>query len=181
MSELTNLEWNILESLSNDEETVALILSLIKKDFPEITTREVAQNIYSLYERGLIYEDNGKEVYLRTLLDESEDYMENVYWFGLTEAGCKYWEDFALEYGGESIDWSNAWKGHISIKSREGYIDGTSLETCLQGLDKIDDDIEWQIDRSTLVHSDIKGFQAKYYKYLQGGHNISFKLKKRKS
>ena len=103
MDELTKLEWNILDSLSDGKETVGLILSLIKDDFEGITTKEVAENVYSLFRRRLILEDNHINVRLQTLLSESINYIDNVYWFGLTEAGCKYWEQYALTYSGKSI------------------------------------------------------------------------------
>jgi hypothetical protein len=115
MDELTKLEWNILDSLSDGKETVGLILSLIKDDFEGITTKEVAENVYSLFRRKLILEDNHINVNLQILLSESINYIDNVYWFGLTEAGYKYWEQYAVTYSGKSIDWSKSWKSQTNI------------------------------------------------------------------
>ena len=118
MSELTELEWSILDSLSDDKETVALILSMIKDDFPDITTRKLSENVYRLYQRGLILEDNHKTVELQTLLDESDDYIDNVYRWGLTELGCEYWERYAPTYYGEPVDWSNWYTGYPSFRMK---------------------------------------------------------------
>ncbi len=179
MNGLAKLEWNILDSLSNDEETIGLILSVIKDDFPDISLREVARSVFALYQQGLIVEDNQKDVALKTLLGESPDYRNNVYWFGLTEIGYKYWEEYALTYSGEPIDWSKAWASHFDFKNQNGNIEGVSLEVCLQALDKIDTEKDWQVDRTTLVNLKIEGFKAKYYKQMKGGCRISFSLKKR--
>jgi predicted transcriptional regulator len=67
INELTKLEWKILDSLADDEETVALIWEMIKEDFPEVNQKEVADNIFRLYKRGLLKEDNGKNVDLGTI------------------------------------------------------------------------------------------------------------------
>jgi hypothetical protein len=179
MIPLTNFEWNILDSLTDDEETVALILGLIKNDFPKTSQNEVAETVYKLYQRGLVLEDNNKVVDFHTLLNESADYLDNVYWFGLTEIGGTAWEENAKIYSGENIDWSRAWRGKLNFENQIGQVEGTSKEACLLGMEKIDINDTWQIDRATIVFSAVEGFQAKYFKYISGGQMMNFKLKKR--
>jgi len=179
MNELTKLEWSILDSLSDDEETIGLILSIIQHDYPYISSEEVAKCVYKLYQQGLLLEDKNKDIDLQTLLNESPDYRDNVYWFWLTEKGGEYLEQFAKSYSGEAIDWTKSWVSHINTKLNEGYVDGVSSDVCLRGLESIDIVKNWQIDRNTLACSQIDGFMAKYYKYVQGGYRVSFKLNKR--
>jgi hypothetical protein len=40
-------------------------------------------------------------------------------------------------------------------------------------------DKKWDKDANTISHLEIDGFNAKYYKYLPGGHRITFKLRKK--
>jgi hypothetical protein len=178
MKELTKLEWTILSSISDDEESVALILEIIRNDFRNISQKEVAETIYKLYQNGLV-EDKKEAVDYETLINESEDYAGNYYWFSLTDVGFNYWEKFASIYSDGPNDWSKSWVAQPDYKMGEGFIDGASLEACLQGLDRIDDDKEWKIDRNSLIHSEIEGFQAKYYKHINGGHRITFKFVRR--
>jgi hypothetical protein len=51
----------------------------------------------------------------------------------------------------------------------------------MQGLKRTDTGNDLQIDWSTIAYSKIEGFMAKYYKYVQGGYRLTFKLKKRSS
>ena len=39
---------------------------------------------------------------------------------------------------------------------------------------------KWEIDRNSLVDMPIDGFDAKYFKHIDGGYRIKFKIKKRK-
>ncbi len=45
-------------------------------------------------------------------------------------------------------------------------------------LSKLFLDDKCSVDQATLRHSEIKGFQAKHYKYISGGHRIDFTIKK---
>jgi hypothetical protein len=181
MKEITKLEWSILNCLSDDEETTGLIFSMIKDDLPNISIKEVAESILKLYQKDLLLEDNHQDVVPHNLIMEGVDYRDNVYWFGLTDKGCKYWEEYAPTYSGGPIDWSQCWVGHLDYEHKNGHVDGISLKGCLQGLKRIDTEKDWQVDRTTLTTLVIAGFQATYYKYIKGGCRVSFKLKKRRS
>jgi hypothetical protein len=178
MGQLTKLEWSILDSLSDDREAVALILCLINDDFPLISQKEVAESVYKMYTQGLLFEFYNKSVDYEILLNESSDYADANYWFGLTAIGCKSWEENDPVYLGEPIDWSRAWTRYLDVVNKKGWIKGTSQEVCLTALKDLIKDEKWQVDTTTIVHSKIEGFQAKYYKYIEGGHKITFLLKK---
>lgn len=170
MSVLTKLEWHILDSLADDTECLSLILSMKKDELSDISQMEIAKSVHSLCQQGLIYEDNNKTVVLQSLINEPEDYKKNLYWFGLTDLGSKIWEEYAPIYSDVPIDWSKAYVGYLDYYKREGYIDGASEEICLEQLDKFDrENIKWQIDRNSLVRSQIDFFEAKYHKILPGG------------
>ncbi len=83
MSEVTKLEWMIMDSLSDDYETVPLILNNLKYDFHNISQKVVEDTVYKLFQRGLVQEINHKEIYLQTIIAERAGNDDNVYWFGL--------------------------------------------------------------------------------------------------
>jgi hypothetical protein len=178
MRAITQLEWNVLDCLSDGKETVGLVLSVIKPDFPDITIREVAECVYGLYKNGLVFEDSDKKLEYKILINESVDYTKNAYWFGLTKKGCKYWEDYSYKYNGESISWADAWSIGVDYQNLIGYVDGTSLKACFIGLGKFEIAKGWQIDRNCLKNSKIEGFKPKYYKEIKGGYRVTFNLKK---
>jgi hypothetical protein len=167
-----------LNCLSDLKEPVYHIFSLIKPDFPDITLREVAECVYGLYKNGLVFEDNNKKLDREILVGESVDHPEDKYWFGLTEKGCRYWEDYSCTYTGETISWEDAWSSKVDYQNLIGYVDGTSLKACSIGLEKFEIEKGWQIDRNCLKNSKIEGFKAKYYKDITGGYRVTFKLKK---
>ena len=176
--ELSKSEWLVLNNFAEDRECVATILPDLIKEYPNISKHEVAEIVYTLWQRGLISADINvvnKEI----RLSETEEYANASYWFGLTEKGTSYWEEGAKVFDNGKIDWTDAWSGHFNFKKGEGFIDGTSIEVCREALQKIDTNKEWQIDMNSLVDSEISGFKAKYYKYIEGGHRITFKLKRR--
>jgi hypothetical protein len=143
MRVITQLEWYVLDCLSDGKETVDLILSAIKQDFPEITIKEAAECVYGLYNNGLIFEDSNKKPDHEILVGESIDHVKDEYWFGLTEKGCKYWEDNSNKYNGKTISWEDAWNCRVDYQNLIGYIDGTSLTTCSIGLEKLEVDKGW--------------------------------------
>jgi hypothetical protein len=186
MEEISDLEWLILDNLSDDAECIATIWTNTSDTIPNITGYQLKVTIYQLYKNGLVYIENETEsIALESILDEETEnrYASGNYYFGLTPKGVEVWESSSGKYG-EPIDWSNYWKVSYDIEKREGFIDGTTKEICLNVLNDENQRgssifKEWQIDTDSLKHSDIDGFQAKYYKYISGGHRISFKLKRR--
>jgi hypothetical protein len=186
MEEISKLEWLILGSLSNDTECVACIWPDMKESMPSITGYELKDVIYSLYKRGLIYIASETEPVDRedVLAEEiTNEYSTGNYYFGLTSKGVEVWEKATEKYD-EPVDWSKSWTANHDLERREGHIDGTSREVCLNRLKAWNENgygefKEWQVDMDSLIHSEIKGFQAKYYRYISGGHRISFKLKRR--
>ncbi|MFC1846670.1 hypothetical protein ACFLYS_01230 [Chloroflexota bacterium] len=152
---------------------------------PTISGRKLKEAIYGLYKSSLIY------IKVETAQIDREDilaketnnrYSIGNFYFGLTQEGVKFWENASEEYG-EPLDWSNNWAAHYSPFRQDGYIDGSSQETCLKELMDFNRGTdgtskEWKVDMNSLIHSDIEGFQASYYKYIPGGHRISFKLKR---
>ena len=175
MGNLTELEWRILDSLSYDKECVATM------EIQGVSSQTVRNTVYELYKRNLIQADH-EAVKSKILMKESEDYIEAYYWFGLTQSGAKYWEESAKRYSDVPVDWSRAWSSRLSYEKQEGYVEGTSLEVCFSAIDELNQNKyrnkEWLIDTNTFIHSEIQGFQATYFKYIEGGHRISFKLKK---
>jgi hypothetical protein len=180
MSSLTKLEWTILNNLANDWECPATISPEVQSEINGTSRKEVLGTLYQLFERGLVALQDGGSLQLQTLLSESEDNFDTRLWFGLTQTGCFEWEKHAEQFSGNAIHWGQSWSGNISYLDAAGYVDGTTREVCVEALNRLlPDDTEWEIDRNTLQDSAIAGFDAKYYKYIHGGHRISFKLRKK--
>ena len=183
MEHASKLEWLILASLANDTECVAMIWPYVKDTMPNISGHKLKDTIYSLYQRSFVYIASDTEPIDREdiLAEETtNEYSTGNYYFGLTPAGVEFFEEASKEYD-EPIDWSNSWTASYG---QEGHIDGTSREVCLNQLINWNQKgygefKEWQVDMNSLVHSEIEGFKAKYYKYIPGGHRIAFKLKRR--
>jgi hypothetical protein len=183
MEQASKLELLILDCLSDDTECVASIWYHNEDELQNVSGEEFKNTIYELYKRGLINDPSMSEPISREdILDEetTNEYHIGNYYFGLTPAGVEFWEEACRE-SGEPIDWSKSWHASYDTKKQEGYINGTSKEVCLNELEswnkKPQGDLkDWQVDMNSLVHSEIEGFQAKYYKYISGGHRVSFKL-----
>jgi len=180
MSTLTKLEWTILNNLANDWECPATICPEVESEITSTSRDEVLGTLYELFERGLVALQDGGSLQLQTLLSEPEENFDTRLWFGLTQSGCVEWEKHAEQFCGDAIHWAQTWSGNISYLDAAGYVDGTTREVCVESLNTLlPENTEWEIDRSTLQYSAIAGFNAKYYKYIQGGHRISFKLRKK--
>lgn len=179
MSEITRFEWAVLDSLSNDVEAVALITNMVNEVFPDTPQKKVAETVYKLFERGLIFENKQREVDFQTLINEPTEYLQSTYRFGLTEAGSRVWEENALRYTGETVDWSKAYAGCFDFTNKAGRVEATSSDMCLIGMEAMDKNEIWLIDRTTIAGLAIDGFMATYHKHIPGGYRITFKLKPR--
>jgi hypothetical protein len=181
MNKLTLLEWKILNNLANDRECPATILPEVAEEVGNVSREEIIDALLKLFDKGLIDLPDGNGVTKKELLAEPEDNFGTRLWFGLTRSGCSAWEAHAKEYYGEFIDWSSAWTGFISYLDKKGYVDGISFDVCKKALDKIlAHEKKWEIDRNSLEDMPIDGFYAKYFKHINGGHRIMFKIKKSK-
>lgn len=173
MINLTKLEWAILNSLSDDQECPATICTLVQDEVPDASWQDVLNALYRLHQSGLIELTDGQLLRREILMSETKGNIDTPLWFGLTSTGCTAWESGAKS----PIDWSGAWCGHLDYESQKGHVEGTTREVCLGALTRLSPDKKFQIDMASLSHSELSGFQAKYYKHLPGGHRIDFKLK----
>ncbi|HBC87378.1 MAG TPA: hypothetical protein DCZ94_10520 [Lentisphaeria bacterium] len=174
---MDKIDWLILNELSDDFESMNQIYPLEKA--MQAKRRDIIDRIEILIQKGLIKLLNDVDFDKETLLAEPENYPGTEFWFGLTEKGAGAFEKHAKKFDGSEIDWSGSYCIHRDFSDQTGYVEGTSEKVCLSSLSSILDDDEWIIDMTSLKHSDIPGFQAKYYKYLSGGHRIDFRIKKK--
>jgi hypothetical protein len=173
MEDITELEWKILDSLSD------ALASTADMQVQGLSLQELREKVYELYQRGILYAYNGPVEYDKLMSEPPEQVdIDNEYGFGLTELGSECWEKGSKIYSDKPVDWT---KARITILYPEwGYIEGTTEEICLAALEKIPDNSGWEAEKSTIVHEEIEGFKPYYHKYLTGGHRIKFRLKKRK-
>ena len=170
---MSKLEYTILDNLSDDLECPATICPEVQEEIRDASRQDVIDALCRLHESGLVALPDGTPLDREALIAEPEGNFDALYWFGLTASGCAAWEA-----GSETpIDWSKMWSGRIDYEGRKGYVEGTSRDVCIAALPRLMPDKKEQIDMTSLSHSDISGFQAKYYKHLPGGHRIEFILK----
>ncbi len=179
MSDLTKLEWHILDGLAYDWECMSS-LPIEKSEFPDISKIEIIDCLQQLFGKGHIQLLHGMSFNREVMLAEpQEEYWDTKYWFGLTDAGCKTWEDYLDKYLGDPVDWSKVWSAQLSYEKEEGYVVGTTKEVCLKAFRKLKSGRnDFRIRRKLLKHSKIHGFDATYYKHIPGGHRIDFKLQR---
>jgi hypothetical protein len=168
---LSKNEWLILESLANDWECLSTI------EEPDVSRTEKIELIERLYEKGLISILNNVPFDKKNLLKEPDGFISNDYWFGLTEKGCEEWEKYSQKYYGSAINWDKSWKSCFSPE-KGGYIEGVSEQICVQILKDDFKHKSFSVDWKSAEHKNLEEFQAKYYKYLAGGHRIDFKTKR---
>jgi hypothetical protein len=172
MENLSRNEWLVLSSLSDDWEC----LSSIEK--PEVSRADMVELLEELYGKGLICVEKGLPFDRKILLEEPNEHWDTIYWFGLTENGCDAWEKYSQKYSEYPVDWSSSWKGSFWSDERGGYIEGVSEDVCKQALKSQLKNVPFTIDKNSIEHKNIEGFQAKYYKFIPSGHRIDFKLKR---
>jgi len=179
MSNLSKIEFEILDSLAIDWEC---IFSLSTPSSPDISKLEIVDCLQHLFNKGYIQLPKEIPFNRDALLSEpQEEYWDTKYWFGLTDAGCKTWEDYLEKNLGSPVDWSRAWNARLNYKKEEGYVVGTTKKVCLKAFEKLKSGrSDFRIRRKLLKHSTIPGFDATYYKYISGGHRIDFKLQRLK-
>jgi hypothetical protein len=175
MEKITKLEWQILDSLSEDKECIAAV------NISKNSKADIKKTTYELYQKGLLYEVTNQSLDYNILMSETENAAEAHYWFGLTQLGAEYWEKHSRKYSGNYIDWSQACIGYLDFQKNEGYLDGTSKRVCLNSLQDLVHAKDRQIDVDTIQYSKTEGFYAKYFKYITGGHRITFKLSRKTS
>ncbi len=155
-SDIDKIGWAILDSLSDDYESFEMIAAAVRQIAPNADDNLIQQRIDELLISGL----------LRTMAK-----FENYY--GMTTEGSAIWEEHTRMYSDEPIDWSKSWTLDVDHKTLKGHVCGTNRQVCESALAKhAGTDIV--VDVSTLRHSSIDGFDAKYYKKIKGGHRIDF-------
>jgi hypothetical protein len=90
--------------------------------------------------------------------------------------GCEMWErlDRSCCPDEPPIDWSTKWVLSVDFARSLGTITGTTRAVCESALARHSALEGWQIDPDSLIHRSVEGFQAKYYKWLPGEHEIWF-------
>ena len=173
MNKLSELEWAILDNLSDDQECPATICPEVQQEVSGASRQDVLDTLCRLHQSGQIKLMDGQPLSRDSLMSEAEGNFDTPHWFGLTPTGCAAWESGAEP----PINWSDAWSAHLDYEGRRGYVEGTRRDVCLSALSRLSPDAKHKIDMTSLSHSDISGFRAKYYKHLPDGHRIDFKLK----
>lgn len=169
---LSEFEWKTLDALSDDVES---IWSMTLGDGLS-GSQDLAGCLISLLEAGLISRaDSGTVSLTEEELESDFDRRENArYWFVLTPDGCSEWERHSRKFRGEPVDWSTAWRAYIDA-TEVGFVEGVSREICLEVLhSQLGDRGDWNLVRE----QELEQFSPKYYKTLERGYRIDFRVAK---
>jgi hypothetical protein len=101
-SDITRLDWEILDALSDDYECVEHIEQLIN-DFSGISTNqwEVLDRLEYLHQHHYVFLLLNEVFDKAKIGDEIRGRTQNKhYWFGRTEAGYSAWKELADKYAG---------------------------------------------------------------------------------
>ena len=150
-------DWAILDAVSDSPESPVDIVCYL-------------QYLQVPHERADVEARLVKLVSTGCLQTESADPVV----YGLTSAGSEAWEYLGPRYSDQRLDWSEAWVVHLDYERGIGRITGTTRAICesvLFGESTIDG---LEIERDTLSHETVEGFWAKYHRWLNGGHQVSF-------
>ncbi len=173
---MTKLEWLILSSTADDWESLKQMVPTVREDLPDVNLNDIAVSILDLLRIGYLRQMESAEISLNDLLS-AEEYPEGQFWFGMTTAGAEEWERSATSFGFDPPDWTPAYACCFETAKQSGWCDGVSLEVCMAAIKNVPGDSE--VQEETIRIEQIESFAAKYYKRIQGGIRITFKLKKR--
>ena len=99
--ELNRLDWEILDALSDDYESIEQLHSLITTlgNSFSCTPHEILDRLQWLHEYNYVFLTLNKTFDRAKLLDEIEGRTDcRPYWFGRTENGYKAWENLTPRY-----------------------------------------------------------------------------------
>jgi hypothetical protein len=175
--ELSEFELDVLDCFWSDHECVGTILMNLRSEHSDVTQLTIAKTVYKLWELEMLVADCSQPVDKDTLFSEPPEYEKATYWFRLTAKGAAIYEEGLKVLKNDTFDWNASYSGLYSYKNKQGYVDGTSKDVCLNEILEFNKtEKEWQVDMDSFVYSKIKGFRPHYWKYIEGGHRISFKL-----
>ena len=163
--EFDRVDFWILDSLSDDYESILQILPRVRDEVPEITAEQILDHIADLIEHRYVrLRDElifSKYVILMDL--KAYNYEHSDYRFGMTPGGCDLWQKLAGDFGYEQVDWNDMWGSYVDYEARKGYAVGPSLERCQEVLNKLHlDGPEFMIDRASFRVSRVDVWRPKY-------------------
>ena len=184
---MTELEFKIIQATCDEKPYFGWFFPRLKP-YAEKPSIAVAA-IQKLLDEGLIecfYHGKDREhtKYPNRNIEDIKYSIENRQWddfIGMTPKGCEEWEKHFLEFNNQLPDWSD----YYCINYNDQTIQSLSKDICYEELDSLksyylnreNDPDEGYFIIDSYLHTKINGFQATYYKYLEGGHCIKFTLK----
>ena len=157
------IDWAILDAVSDDPESLDSILRHLGNLEILVETDDVQSRLNQLVDSGCLAAEWDQPVF-----------------YGLTTSGCELWERLDRTYSAdEPLDWSKSWVCRLDWTHGTGCVVGATRSACEAALAKESATGGWEVDTTSIVHRPVEGFQAKYYKWLSGGHEISFSIRSR--
>lgn len=177
---LSQLEWLVLDSTSDDWESPPQIISYVQKQLPSVMLRDLNIEIYAMLSRGLLTQMELMPITEDQLQNLNPEHPDAQFWFGMSSIGVEAWEKDASLYK-SAVDWSRAWTFRVNYVDSSGYCEGVSEAVCREALTNQSRFSDVEILVNTIKVAKLSSFSPKYYKTLTGGVRLDFKIRRKPS
>ena len=92
-------DWLILDSLSDDYESVEQIAELVQTDWPSPDPLEIIDRLERLYFAGHVFLTLDATFDRTELVREIDQTRDRRFWFGRTSTGDELWQQHAADFG----------------------------------------------------------------------------------
>ena len=91
-------DWEILDALSDDYESVEQIANLVHDVWPSVTPLDIINRLERLYDAGYVTLTRNVTFDRAEMIREIDHTSDRRFWFGRTASGDALWERHAEEF-----------------------------------------------------------------------------------
>ena|SRR5437763_563204 len=91
-------DWEILDALSDDRESVEQIAALVRDVWPSVTPLAIIDRLERLFDAGYVTLTLGATFDRAEMIREIDQTSDRRFWFGRTASGDALWEKHAAEF-----------------------------------------------------------------------------------
>jgi hypothetical protein len=91
-------DWEILDALSDDYESVEQIANLVRAVWPSVTPLEIIDRLERLYGAGYVSLTLDATFNRAEMIREIDQTSDRRFWFGRTASGDALWEKHAKDF-----------------------------------------------------------------------------------
>lgn len=172
---MDNIDWEILNSLTDDYESFEQIRFWVLKE-KQLTDEEIKNRIIRLLNQGFLYiyfDETGLVMEDKKCRNVNKLSWKDT-WLGLTQKGVNFWEEKAEEFCDEKVNWDNVYCLRWNYKEQVGFVYGRTEQRCKEVFaELLDSEKDKKIDLASIKITEVTEYKFKYYKTLSG-YELSF-------